>query len=146
MLSSCICSTLVSVCAMNGIPTGSVRKGLDILYYLTPFICLVNEIGTTLVVQVEGRTCLRAEYFTYIHNIHTLYKICLFKVGQFIILTKKKTSSSILPINCVWEPTYGEKVQAVIQQTNLKQSLGFTDILQVGLLRTQHSGIYSLPS
>ena len=37
MLSSCICSTLVSVCAMKGIPiraTGSVRKALDILPHL----------------------------------------------------------------------------------------------------------------
>ena len=43
MLSSCICSTLVSVCAMKGIPIGPLAQwGKDLTYYLTPFFCLVN--------------------------------------------------------------------------------------------------------
>ena len=69
MLSSCICSTLVSVCAMKGIPIGPlVQWGKDLTYYLTHFVCLVNwDIYTTLVVYVAGRTCLRAGYFTYVH-------------------------------------------------------------------------------
>ena len=44
MLSSCICSTLVSVCAMKGIPIGPLAQcGKDLTYYLTPFFCLVNK-------------------------------------------------------------------------------------------------------
>ena len=43
MLSSCICSTLVSVCAMKGIPIGPLAQWeKDLTYYLTPFFCLVN--------------------------------------------------------------------------------------------------------
>ena len=43
MLSSCICSTLMSVCAMKGIPKGPLAQwGKDLTYYLTPFFCLVN--------------------------------------------------------------------------------------------------------
>ena len=43
MLSSCICGTLVSVCAMKSIPLGPVAQwGKDLTYYLTPFFCLVN--------------------------------------------------------------------------------------------------------
>ena len=43
MFSSCICSTLVSVCAMKGIPIGPLAQwGKDLTYYLTPFFCLVN--------------------------------------------------------------------------------------------------------
>ena len=43
MLSSCICSTLVSVCAMKGIPIGPLtRWGKEFAYYLTPLLCLEN--------------------------------------------------------------------------------------------------------
>ena len=43
MLSSCICSSLVSVCAMEGIPIGPLAQwGKDLTYYLTPSFCLVN--------------------------------------------------------------------------------------------------------
>ena len=66
MLSSCICSTLVSVCAMRGIPlgrAGSVRKGL----YILPHSFLLSS-KLRYVVHVEGRTCLRAEYFTYTYR------------------------------------------------------------------------------
>ena len=43
MLSSCICSTPVSVCAMKGILIGPlVQWGKDLTYYLTSFFCLVN--------------------------------------------------------------------------------------------------------
>ena len=43
MLSSCICSTLVSACAMKGIPIEPLAQwGKDLTYYLTPFFCLVN--------------------------------------------------------------------------------------------------------
>ena len=43
MLSSYICSTLMSVCAMKGIPTVPMPQwGNDLTYYLTPFYCLVN--------------------------------------------------------------------------------------------------------
>ena len=43
MLSSCICSTLVSACAMEGFPIGPLAQwGKDLTYYLTPFFCLVN--------------------------------------------------------------------------------------------------------
>ena len=43
MLSSCICSTLVSLCAMKGIPIGPLAQWVnDLIYYLTPFFCLVN--------------------------------------------------------------------------------------------------------
>ena len=43
MLSSCICNTLVSVCAMKGIPIGPLAQwGKHLTYYLTPFFCLVN--------------------------------------------------------------------------------------------------------
>ena len=74
MLSSCICSTLVSACAMKGIPIGPLAQwGKDLTYYLTPFFCLVNEICTTLVVHVEGHTCRRADYFTYIHVFFSKY-------------------------------------------------------------------------
>ena len=41
--SSCICNTLVAVCAMKGIPIGPLAQwGKDLTYYLTPFFCLVN--------------------------------------------------------------------------------------------------------
>ena len=44
MLSSCICSTQVSVCAIKGIPIGPLaQRGKDLTYYLTPFFCLVNR-------------------------------------------------------------------------------------------------------
>ena len=44
MLSSCICSTLMSVCAMKGIRIGLLALwGKDLTYYLTPFFCLVNR-------------------------------------------------------------------------------------------------------
>ena len=40
---SCICSPLVSVWAMKGIPIGPLAQwGKDLTYYLTPFFCLVN--------------------------------------------------------------------------------------------------------
>ena len=43
MLGSCICSTLVSVCAMKGIPIGPLAQwGKDLTYYFTPFFCLIN--------------------------------------------------------------------------------------------------------
>ena len=43
MLSSCICSTLVSLCAMKGIPIGPLAQwGKDLTYYLSPSFCLVN--------------------------------------------------------------------------------------------------------
>ena len=43
MLSSCICSTLVSMCAMKGIPIGPLAQwGKDLTYCLTPFFCLVT--------------------------------------------------------------------------------------------------------
>ena len=43
MLSSCICSTLVFVCAMKGIPIGPLAQWeKELTYYLTPFFCLVN--------------------------------------------------------------------------------------------------------
>ena len=43
MLSSCICSTLLSVCAMKGIPIGPLAYwGKYLTYYHTPFFCLVN--------------------------------------------------------------------------------------------------------
>ena len=43
MLSSCICSTLVLVFAMKGIPIGPLAHwGKDLTYYLTPIFCLVN--------------------------------------------------------------------------------------------------------
>ena len=43
MFSSCICRTLVSVCAMKGIPVGLLTQwGKDLTYCLTPFFCLVN--------------------------------------------------------------------------------------------------------
>ena len=44
MLGSCICSTLVSVCAMKGIPIGPLAQwGKDLAYYLTLLFCLVNR-------------------------------------------------------------------------------------------------------
>ena len=43
ILSSCICNTLGSVCAMKGIPMGPLAQwGKDFTYYLAPFFCLVN--------------------------------------------------------------------------------------------------------
>ena len=67
MLSSCICSTLVCMCneRYSHRVTGSVRKGLHILPHS---FLLSSKLRwcTALVVHVEGRTCLRAEYFTYI--------------------------------------------------------------------------------
>ena len=43
LLSSCISSTVESVCAMKGIPIGPLAEwGKDLTYYLTPFFCLVN--------------------------------------------------------------------------------------------------------
>ena len=43
MLSSCICSTLVSVCAMKGIYIRPLAQwGKDLTCYLSPFFCLVN--------------------------------------------------------------------------------------------------------
>ena len=42
-LSSCICSTLVSVCAMKGIPIEPLAQWRkELAYYLTPLLCLVN--------------------------------------------------------------------------------------------------------
>ena len=43
VLSSCICSTHVSVGAVKGIPIRPLAQwGKDLTYYLTPFICLVK--------------------------------------------------------------------------------------------------------
>ena len=43
MLSSCFCSTVVSVCAMKCIAIGPLAQwGKDLTYYLTPFFFLVN--------------------------------------------------------------------------------------------------------
>ena len=43
MLSSCICSTLVSVCEIKGILVGPLAQwGKDLTYYIIPFFCLVN--------------------------------------------------------------------------------------------------------
>ena len=49
--------------------TVSVSKGLDILPHSFLLSSKLRYVLYTLVVQVEGRTCLRAEYFTYITYI-----------------------------------------------------------------------------
>ena len=53
MLSSCICSALVSVCVMKDIPiraTGSVRK--DLTYQLTPFF--FDSSGPVVIILSSG--------------------------------------------------------------------------------------------
>ena len=43
MLSSCIYGTLVSVCAMKGIPIEPLaQRGKELAYYLSPLLCLEN--------------------------------------------------------------------------------------------------------
>ena len=71
MHSSCICSTLVSVCAMKGIPIGPLAHwGNDLTYYLTPFFCLVNWD-----MYYPGSACrgtdLPPDRILYIHTVHT---------------------------------------------------------------------------
>ena len=72
MLSCCICSTLVSVCARKGISIGPLAQwGKDLTYYLTSFFCLVNwdmHYPGSLV-HVEGQTCLRADDFTHMPTL-----------------------------------------------------------------------------
>ena len=81
MLSSCICGTLISMCneRYSRIATGSVRKGIDILPHSSPLPR--KQICTTLVVHVEGRTCLRADYSTYMFvTLHNFWKLGGLKV------------------------------------------------------------------
>ena len=73
--------------------TGSARKGLDILPH--SFLCLVNwDIYTTLVVHVEGRTCLRAEYFTYIMSVLLEGRFFIAKAGTKVAILSKGRSST----------------------------------------------------
>ena len=46
-----------------------MRKGLDILPHSSLLSSKLRYIYTTLVVHVDGRTCIRAEYFTYIQYV-----------------------------------------------------------------------------
>ena len=71
----CLCNERYSHWA-----TGSVRKELDIL----PHSFLLSsklKICTTLVVHVEGWTCLQAECFTYIHETVTAWSLQVFECG-----------------------------------------------------------------
>ena len=92
VLGSCICSTLVSVHAMKGIPIGPLaRWGKDLTYYLTPFICQVNWD-----MHYPGSACrgtdLPSGRLLYIHiGIFTwltsagLYKAMICRAGELAV-------------------------------------------------------------
>ena len=107
MLSSCICSTLVSVCAMKGIPIGPlVPWGKDLTYYLTPFFCLINwdTVCTTLVVHVEGQTWLRADYIHVYISIYINYYTLIFEILHVSILKDHLQIYLKLAVCRCWPP------------------------------------------
>ena len=81
MLNSGICSSLVPVCAMKGVPIGPLaQSGKDLIYYLTPFSCLVNWD-----MYCPGSTCRGTDLppgsILYIHKMAKWY------LGNHVSLT-----------------------------------------------------------
>ena len=107
ILSSCICSSLVSVCAMKGIPVGPLAQwGKNLTYYLTPFFCLVNRD-----MHYTGSACrgtdLPSGRLLYIHTyIHTYYSF-KYEKGRFWYCSS--VCISISPRSfylCTWSPLW----------------------------------------
>ena len=100
MLSSFICSTLVSMCAMKGIPLGPLAQwGKDLTHCLTPFFCLVNwgmyYLGSAM--SRDGPASGPNTLHTYINNKG-------FRIKAYLSKIKRNISHRIFPLYVTFHP------------------------------------------